>query len=146
MQTAYPPIRRVVTGHNAAHVAKVLLDEPAINAKYPQPGLVSTMLLCTDSTPAAIPMGEQPEDMDARIIGTAPPRNGTHFAVIDFPPDCQPHMHRTKPSTMSSSSRAKSKWTWISRRSSSRPVTWSSAARTLPGRTAAANVPALALC
>jgi hypothetical protein len=58
MQTAYPPIRRVVTGHNAAHVAKVLLDEPAINAKYPQPGLVSTMLWCTDSTPAAIPIGD----------------------------------------------------------------------------------------
>jgi quercetin dioxygenase-like cupin family protein len=34
--------------------------------------------------------------MGARIIGTAPPRNGTRFAVIDFPPDCQPHMHRTE--------------------------------------------------
>ena len=96
MQTGYPPIRRVVTGHDAAHVAKVLRDEPASNAKMPQPGLVSTMLWCTDGAPAAIPVGDQPEDMGARILGTAPPPNGTRFAVIDFPPGNHPHMHRTE--------------------------------------------------
>jgi quercetin dioxygenase-like cupin family protein len=96
MSTGYPPIRRVVTGHDARHVAKVLLDEPATNAKHPQPGLISTMLWCTDGAPAAVPIGEQPEDMGARILGTAPPRNGTRFAVIDFPPGSQPHMHRTE--------------------------------------------------
>jgi quercetin dioxygenase-like cupin family protein len=96
MQTGYPPIRRVVTGHDAVQVAKALLDGPATNAKHPQPGLVSTMLWCTDGAPAAIPIGEQPEDMGARILGTAPPRNGTRFAVIDFPPGNQPHMHRTE--------------------------------------------------
>ena len=31
-----------------------------------------------------------------RIIGTAPPANGTRFAVIDFPPGNQPRMHRTE--------------------------------------------------
>jgi len=96
MQTGYPPIRRVVTGHDEGHVAKVLLDEPATNAKHPQAGLVSTMMWCTESAPAAIPIGEQPEDMGARVLGTAPPRNGTRFAVIDFPPGNQPHMHRTE--------------------------------------------------
>jgi quercetin dioxygenase-like cupin family protein len=96
MQTGYPPIRRVVTGHDESHVARVLLDEPATNAKHPQSGLVSTMMWCTDGAPAAIPIGEQPEDMGARILGTAPPRNGTRFAVIDFPPSNQPHMHRTE--------------------------------------------------
>jgi naringenin degradation protein FdeH len=96
MQTGYPSIRRVVTGHDGAHVAKVLLDEPATNAKHPQPGLVSTMMWCTEGAPAAIPIGEQPEDMGAHILGTAPPRNGTRFAVIDFPPGNQPHMHRTE--------------------------------------------------
>ncbi len=96
MQTSYPPIRRVVTGHDTSHVAKVVLDQPATNAKHPQPGVVSTMLWCTDGTPAAIPIGERPEDMGARIIGTAPPPNGTRFAVIDFPPGSQPHMHRTE--------------------------------------------------
>jgi quercetin dioxygenase-like cupin family protein len=96
MQTGYPPIRRVVTGHDEANVAKVLLDEPAINAKHPQPGQVSTLMWCTDGAPASIPIGEQPEDLGARILGTAPPRHGTRFTVIDFPPGNQPHMHRTE--------------------------------------------------
>ncbi len=96
MQTGYPPIRRVVTGHDEANVAKVLLDEPATNAKYPQAGQVSTLMWCTDGAPAAIPVGEQPEDMGARILGTPPPRNGTRFTLIDFPPGNQRHMHRTE--------------------------------------------------
>jgi quercetin dioxygenase-like cupin family protein len=96
MEGGYPPIRRVVTGHDGANVAKVLIDAPATNAKHPQPGLVSTMMWCTEAAPAAIPVGEQPEDLGARILGTAPPRNGTRFAVIDFPPGNHPHMHRTE--------------------------------------------------
>lgn len=96
MQTDALPIRRVVTGHDQAGTAKVLLDTPATNTKHPQPGLVSTMMWCTDGAPARIPLGEQPEDMGARILGTAPPRNGTRFAVIDFPPGNQPQMHRTE--------------------------------------------------
>jgi quercetin dioxygenase-like cupin family protein len=96
MQTDYPPIRRVVTGHDEAGVSKVLIDGPATNAKYPQPGLVSTMIWCTDAAPAAIPIGERPEDMGARVLGTAPPPKGTRFAVIDIPPDNRPHMHRTE--------------------------------------------------
>lgn len=92
----YPPIRRVVTGHSEANVAKVLIDAPATNAKYPSPGTVSTLIWCTDHSPAAIPVGEMPEDMGARILGTAPPPNGTRFAVIDFPPGNTPHLHRTE--------------------------------------------------
>jgi quercetin dioxygenase-like cupin family protein len=92
----YPPIRRVVTGHDQANVAKVLTDGPATNAKHPQPGTVSTMIWCTDSSPASMPIGETPEDMGARIIGTAPPARGSRFAIIDFPPGNAPHMHRTE--------------------------------------------------
>jgi quercetin dioxygenase-like cupin family protein len=92
----YPPIRRVVTGHDDARVAKVLIDAPASNAKYPSPGTVSTLIWTTDSAPAGIPAGEAPEDMGARIVGTAPPAKGTRFAVIDFPPGNPPHMHRTE--------------------------------------------------
>jgi quercetin dioxygenase-like cupin family protein len=94
--TGYPPIRRVVTGHDARHVAKVLLDAPATNAKHPQPGQVSTLMWCTDGTPADIPVGEKPDDMGARMLGTSPPPNGTRFAVIDFPPGNKAHMHRTE--------------------------------------------------
>jgi quercetin dioxygenase-like cupin family protein len=92
----YPPIRRVVTGHDKANVAKVLTDGPALNAKYPSAGTVSTMIWCTDGAPAAIPVGEAPEDMGARILGTAPPAKGSRFAIIDFPPGNPPHMHRTE--------------------------------------------------
>jgi quercetin dioxygenase-like cupin family protein len=92
----YPPIRRVITGHDGARVAKVLIDAPATNAKYPSAGTVSTLIWCTDGAPAAIPVGEAPEDMGARILGTAPPPKGTRFAVIDFPPGNTAHMHRTE--------------------------------------------------
>ena len=92
----YPPIRRIVTGHDAKHVAKVLTDGPATNAKFPGPGIVSTMIWCTDRMPADIAIGETPEDMGARVIGTPPPPNGTRFAVIDFPPGNAAIMHRTE--------------------------------------------------
>jgi quercetin dioxygenase-like cupin family protein len=92
----YPPIRRVITGHDSDNVAKVLMDSAATNTKYPGPGAVSTMIWCTDKTPAVIPVGEDIEDMGARILGTAPPANGTRFAIIDFPPGNKPHIHRTE--------------------------------------------------
>ena len=92
----YPPIRRVVTGHDKNNVAKVLIDASATNAKFPQPGQVSTMMWCTDSAPCKMPIGEAIEDYGARVIGTPPPANGTRFAVIDFPPGNHPGMHRTE--------------------------------------------------
>ena len=92
----YPPIRRVVTGHGAGNVAKVLMDGPATNAKRPNAGTVSTLIWSTDRTPADIAAGEDVEDFGARILGTAPPANGTRFAVIDFPPGNEPRMHRTE--------------------------------------------------
>src|SRR5207302_2345661 len=69
---------------------------PATNAKCPQAGIVSTMMWCTDGAPAKLPVGEQIDDMGARVLGTAPPAKGTRFAVIDFPPGNHPHMHRTE--------------------------------------------------
>ena len=96
IDAGYPPVRRVVTGHDDNHVAKVLIDAPASNAKRPSPGLVSTLIWSTDATPGALPIGEGIEDCGARILGTAPPKNGTRFAVIDFPPGNEPHMHRTE--------------------------------------------------
>jgi len=93
---SYPPIRRVVTGHDAGNIAKVLIDAPATNAKRPQAGLVSTMMWCTDGAPAAAPVGEQIEDMGARILGTAPPENGSRFIVMEFAPGIASEMHRTE--------------------------------------------------
>jgi quercetin dioxygenase-like cupin family protein len=92
----FPPIRRVVTGHDAGKVAKVLIDAPATNARKPDSGIVSTLMWITDRNPADISVGETIEDMGARIVGTPPPANGTRFCVIDFPPGNHPHMHRTE--------------------------------------------------
>jgi quercetin dioxygenase-like cupin family protein len=93
---AYPPIRRIVTGHDKQNVAKVIKDAPATNAKSSSPGTISTLIWSTDSTPADIAVGETVEDLGARILGTAPPANGTRFAVIDFPPGNPGRMHRTE--------------------------------------------------
>jgi mannose-6-phosphate isomerase-like protein (cupin superfamily) len=92
----YPPIRRFVTGHDVNKVAKVIMAGAATNAKHPSAGTVSTLIWSTDQTPADIAIGENVEDLGARIIGTAPPANGTRFAVIDFPPGNAPRMHRTE--------------------------------------------------
>jgi len=92
----YPPIRRIVTGHDASNVAKVITDGPATNWKSGSPGTVSTLIWSTDSTPADISLGETIEDLGARMLGTAPPPNGTRFAVIDFPPGNSGRMHRTE--------------------------------------------------
>jgi quercetin dioxygenase-like cupin family protein len=86
----YPPIRRFVTGHDVNNVAKVIMEGPATNTKRPSAAAVSTLIWSTDRTPADV------EDLGARIIGTAPPANGTRFAVIDFPPGNEPRMHRTE--------------------------------------------------
>jgi quercetin dioxygenase-like cupin family protein len=90
------PIRRVVTGHGANGVAKVLLDGEASNARQSATGSSSTLVWCTDRTPADIRVGEDAEDMGARKIGTPPPPNGTRFAVLDFPPGSVSPMHRTE--------------------------------------------------
>jgi quercetin dioxygenase-like cupin family protein len=92
----YAPIRRVVTGHDKNNKARVLIDGPATNRKLPGPGAVSTLMWITDSMPCDMPIGENAEDMGARIVGTPPPVNGTRFAVLEIPPGNTPAMHRTE--------------------------------------------------
>jgi quercetin dioxygenase-like cupin family protein len=90
------PVRRVITGHDADHVAKVIIDGAATNARHTPSGITSTLIWCTDRNPADIAVGESVEDMGARKLGTPPPPNGTRFAVLDFPPGNKPYMHRTE--------------------------------------------------
>jgi quercetin dioxygenase-like cupin family protein len=91
-----PPIRRVVTCHDANDVAKVAIDGPATNKKSPRLNTYSTLIWSTDSMPCDMPVGEDFEDMGARILGTAPPVNGTRFTVNDIPPGNEAIMHRTE--------------------------------------------------
>jgi quercetin dioxygenase-like cupin family protein len=91
---SFPPIRRVITGHDGNNVAKVLTDGPATNHKGTEGR--STLMWITDENPADIAVGEKAEDLGARVVGTPPPPNGTRFCVIDFPPGNAAHMHRTE--------------------------------------------------
>jgi len=92
----FPPIHRVVTGHDANQTAKILIDAPATNKRTSKSGGVSTLIWCTDRTPADIGVGENIEDMGARVLGTPPPPNGTRFTVNDIPPGRSGPMHRTE--------------------------------------------------
>ena len=91
-----PPLRRIVTGHDADGVATVLLDGIPTNRKLSPTGNVSTLIWSTDECPADIAAGPQIEDYGARILGTAPPSHGTRFAVIDFAPNSTGGVHRTE--------------------------------------------------
>lgn len=95
MPKELPPIRRVITGHDAKNVAKVLSDGPATNDAG-TPGRARVLMWCTDAMPADIAIGESIEDMGARKLGTAPPPNGTRFTVNDIPPGTTGAMHRTE--------------------------------------------------
>jgi quercetin dioxygenase-like cupin family protein len=91
-----PAIRRIVTGHDANGVAKVITDGPASNHRQSRPGSFSTLLWSTDATPADISMGEDIEDLGARMLGTPPPANGTRFTINEIPPGRPGRMHRTE--------------------------------------------------
>lgn len=91
-----PNIRRIITGHDGKSVAKVILDGLATNTKTPREGVASTLMWCTDAMPADIAAGENVEDMGARILGTAPPENGSRFIVMEFSPGIASEMHRTE--------------------------------------------------
>lgn len=91
-----PKIRRVITGHDSKNIAKVIIDGPATNTKTPRDGVSSTLMWSTDEMPADIAAGEGVEDMGARILGTAPPQNGSRFIVMEFAPGITSEMHRTE--------------------------------------------------
>jgi quercetin dioxygenase-like cupin family protein len=93
---AHKPIRRVITGHDGNSVAKIIREGTAMNTKLPREGVASTLMWCSDAMPADISIGDKVEDMGARILGTAPPQNGSRFIVMEFAPDITSEMHRTE--------------------------------------------------
>ena len=89
------PLRRVVTGHDNASVAKVLTDTIVPGQQGKSDAIVHA-IWNTDETPAAIAVGEAIEDRGARPHVTPPPKNGTRFTIIDYPPGNRGLMHRTE--------------------------------------------------
>jgi quercetin dioxygenase-like cupin family protein len=90
------PLRRIVTGHDAKNIAKVIIDGPVQNIRSRAAGNASMLIWCSDSMPCDIPAGENAEDMGARILGTYPPVNGTRFIVMQIDPGLPGIMHRTE--------------------------------------------------
>lgn len=85
--------RRIVTGHDENGKAVVWMDGPATNHKMPGEKVRSTLLWVTDGTPAR---WQVDEDFGFFKVGTAPPTNGSRFAMIEFQPGNELHgLHRT---------------------------------------------------
>jgi len=78
------PIRRVVTGKDAAGKAIAILDAPATSVHHrAELGLANTLLWVTDSTPADL---SSQGDAANRKIGIPPPPGGTIFRIVEFAP------------------------------------------------------------
>ena len=81
------PIRRVVTGHNAAGRSVFIMDGAAPHVYQRSPGsAVVTELWETRMMPAENGGNAETTDHAFRL---APPKNGTVFRVIEYPPDRQ---------------------------------------------------------
>lgn len=89
------PVRRVVTGHDANNVAKVLWDDAITKVKRGKSGFL-THLWNTKATPADIRTGTAIDDPGDEPHITAPPPGGSRFVIIDYPPGNGGTMHRTE--------------------------------------------------
>ena len=80
------PMRRVVTGHDSRGKSVILTDGPSTHVLEldGMPALALINLWVTDRAPAA---NAGAADAAARPVVLEPPRQGTIFRVVDFPPD-----------------------------------------------------------
>jgi quercetin dioxygenase-like cupin family protein len=81
------PIRRVVTGHDAAGCSVFVMDGPAPHVYCRSPGsAIVTELWETRAAPADNRGNAEVTDRAFRL---APPKNGSVFRIIEYPPDSQ---------------------------------------------------------
>jgi hypothetical protein len=81
------PIRRVVTGHNAQGKAVFISDGPAPAVYDRGPGATAvTELWETSSTPASNAGNADPAAAKGQQR-LPPPKNGSKFRVVEYPPD-----------------------------------------------------------
>ncbi len=82
------PIRSVVTGHNAHGRAVFIADGPAPAVYDRGPGATAvTELWETEATPASNAGNGDPTQ--GRPQRLPPPKNGSKFRVVEYPPDAQ---------------------------------------------------------
>lgn len=85
-------VRRIVTTHDKNNTAVVWMDAPAENVKYPNDTIISTLLWSTDKTPADF---SDSFDGGSRILGSAPPANGSRFIMFEVLPGGKGKFHHT---------------------------------------------------
>jgi mannose-6-phosphate isomerase-like protein (cupin superfamily) len=79
------PVRRVVTGHNAAGRSIFVMDGPAPHVYCRSPGSAEvTELWETRGAPADNSGNAEVTDHPFKL---APPKNGSVFRIIEYPPD-----------------------------------------------------------
>jgi hypothetical protein len=85
MSETLPPIRRIVTGHDARGRACIVEDAPAaaVRTVPERPGYRAVNVWRTTSCPVEI----NSTDSTASHQGILPPKNGTILRIIDFPPE-----------------------------------------------------------
>ncbi|HXQ50927.1 MAG TPA: cupin domain-containing protein [Stellaceae bacterium] len=80
------PVRRVVTGHNAAGKSIFVEDAAATMVNENNAGVTVTELWETRATPASNAGADDPTKHAFRLM---PPKNGSNFRVIEYLPDKQ---------------------------------------------------------
>jgi naringenin degradation protein FdeH len=75
--------RRIVTGHDADGKAVAILDAPVVSRQRSPGGNALTMLWVTAESPADV---SGSADRAETKVGVPPPRNGSIFRIVDFPP------------------------------------------------------------
>ena len=85
MSESLPPIRRIVTGHDAEGRACIVEDAPAaaVRTVPDRPGYRAVNVWRTNRTPALM---DEEDSIDAHQ-GILPPDSGTILRIIDFPPE-----------------------------------------------------------
>lgn len=79
------PVRRVVTGHDAAGAAVFIIDGASPHVRtFEHSGTTVTELWRTDATPADNSSGEDAAAGETKI---PPPPGGSVFRVVEYPPD-----------------------------------------------------------
>jgi hypothetical protein len=80
------PVRRIITGHDSQGRSRIISDGPSPHAMtlVGVPNFGVTDIWKIDQSPAS---NEGQDDACAGPIVLAPPRNGSVFRVVEFPPD-----------------------------------------------------------
>jgi quercetin dioxygenase-like cupin family protein len=78
------PIRRIVTGHDSEGHSIILMDGPPPTVMTPATNVRLTDLWETTGMPAS---NAGSEDASLRPVRLIPPKNGSIFRIVEFPPD-----------------------------------------------------------